>query len=147
MFKLKNDKYLYLHHSKIFFSLSIFLITKSMVYFIPMSTKPTVKIEDIEKGNGQEAKEGDTVIVHYTGWLEDGGKKFDSSKDRGQPFETKIGVGYVIKGWDMGIPGMKVGGKRKLTIPNELGYGKYGAGDDIPGFATLIFEIELLKIK
>ena len=107
---------------------------------------PTVKIEDIKKGQGQETKEGDTVVVHYTGTLEDG-KKFDSSKDRGQPFETKIGVGYVIKGWDMGIPGMKVGGKRKLTIPHELGYGKYGAGADIPGFATLIFEIELLKIK
>lgn len=83
--------------------------------------------------------------MHYTGWLENG-TKFDSSLDHGQPFETAIGVGYVIKGWDMGVPGMRVGGKRKLTIPHELGYGKYGAEPDIPGFATLIFEVELLEI-
>lgn len=105
----------------------------------------SLKIEDIKKGEGQEVQSGDHVVVHYTGWLEDG-TKFDSSKDRKQPFEVAIGAGYVIKGWDMGIPGMKVGGKRKLTIPHELGYGKYGTGS-IPGFATLIFEIELLKIK
>lgn len=105
-----------------------------------------LKIEDLTIGEGQEAKSGDTVVVHYTGWLENG-KKFDSSHDRNQPFEVKIGVGYVIKGWDMGIPGMNVGGKRKLTIPYHLGYGKYGAGDEIPGFATLIFEVELLKVK
>jgi peptidylprolyl isomerase/FKBP-type peptidyl-prolyl cis-trans isomerase FkpA len=111
-----------------------------------MNKKEELNIEDLEVGKGPEAKTGDTVTVHYTGWLKDG-KKFDSSVDRGQPFETKIGVGYVIKGWDMGIPGMKVGGKRKLTIPSELGYGKYGAGADIPGFATLIFEVELLKIR
>lgn len=102
-------------------------------------------IEDIKVGTDEEVKDGDHVVVHYTGWLEDG-TKFDSSKDRKEPFETAIGAGYVIKGWDMGIPGMKVGGKRKLTIPHELAYGKYGVGD-IPGFATLIFEIELLKIK
>ncbi|MEK7092258.1 MAG: FKBP-type peptidyl-prolyl cis-trans isomerase, partial [Patescibacteria group bacterium] len=95
---------------------------------------------------GAQVKEGDTVVMHYTGWLTDN-TKFDSSVDRGVPFETKIGVGFVIKGWDMGVPGMKVGGKRKLTIPHHLGYGKYGAGDAIPGFATLIFEVELLKIK
>lgn len=105
-----------------------------------------LKIEDIQVGEGPVVKEGDTVVMHYTGWLEDG-TKFDSSHDRNQPFETKIGVGYVIKGWDMGVPGMKVGGKRKLTIPYQLGYGKYGTGDSIPGFATLIFEVELLKIK
>lgn len=104
-----------------------------------------LQIKDITSGKGSAVKEGDTVTVHYTGWLEDG-TKFDSSLDRNQPFETKIGVGYVIKGWDMGILGMKKGGKRKLTIPYDLAYGKYGVGD-IPGFATLIFEIELLGIK
>lgn len=104
-----------------------------------------LQIKDIKVGTGEAVKDGDHVVVHYTGWLEDG-TKFDSSKDRKEPFETAIGAGYVIKGWDMGIPGMKVGGKRKLTIPHHLGYGKYGAGT-IPGFATLIFEIELLKIK
>lgn len=110
-----------------------------------MPTLPkNLLIEDIKVGTGEAVKDGDHVTVHYSGFLEDG-TKFDSSKDRGEPFTTAIGAGYVIKGWDMGIPGMKVGGKRKLTIPHELGYGKYGAGD-IPGFATLIFEIELLKI-
>lgn len=108
--------------------------------------KQQLKIEDLKVGTGEAVKEGDTVVMHYTGWLEDG-TKFDSSHDRKQPFETPIGVGYVIKGWDMGVPGMKVGGKRKLTIPHELGYGKYGVEPDIPGFATLIFEVELLKIK
>jgi FKBP-type peptidyl-prolyl cis-trans isomerase len=105
-----------------------------------------LKIEDLKVGTGKEVKDGDHVVMHYIGTLEDG-KKFDSSYDRGQPFETAIGVGYVIKGWDMGIPGMKVGGKRRLTIPHELGYGKYGVEPDIPGFATLIFEVELLQIK
>lgn len=104
-----------------------------------------LKIEDVKTGNGPQVKDHDTVVVHYTGRLEDG-TKFDSSKDRDEPFEVQIGAGYVIRGWDMGIPGMKVGGKRKLTIPYQLGYGKYGT-DGIPGFATLIFEIELLKIK
>ena len=111
-----------------------------------MDKQAKVKIEDLQKGTGTEVKDGDTVLMHYTGWLEDG-TKFDSSHDRDQPFETKIGVGYVIKGWDQGIPGMKVGGKRKLTIPHELGYGKYGVEPDIPGFATLIFDVELLKIN
>jgi FKBP-type peptidyl-prolyl cis-trans isomerase len=115
--------------------------------------KQELKIEDIKVGKGDEVKDGDTVVMHYTGWLEDpagsgkSGRKFDSSLDRNQPFETPIGVGYVIKGWDMGVPGMKIGGKRKLTIPYEFGYGKYGVEPDIPGFATLIFEVELLKIK
>ncbi len=103
-------------------------------------------IEDIKVGTGPEVKSGDHVTMHYTGWLEDG-TKFDSSRDRDQAFETPIGVGYVIKGWDMGVVGMKVGGKRKLTIPHHLGYGKYGVDPVIPGFATLIFEVELLKIK
>jgi FKBP-type peptidyl-prolyl cis-trans isomerase FkpA len=114
---------------------------------------PKLKIEDIKKGEGVAVKDGDHVVIHYTGWLEETegsgkpGKKFDSSHDRSEPFETPIGVGYVIKGWDMGVVGMKVGGKRKLIIPHELGYGKYGVEPDIPGFATLIFEVELLKIK
>lgn len=118
-----------------------------------MDKTSDLKIEDIKTGTGAEAKSGDTIVVHYTGWLEDSagsgktGKKFDSSVDRKEPLEVKIGVGYVIKGWDMGIPGMKIGGKRKLIIPHQIGYGKYGAGDDIPGFATLIFEVELLKVN
>lgn len=105
-----------------------------------------VKIEDLKVGKGNAVKDGDTVVMHYTGWLE-GGTKFDSSLDRNEPFQVQIGAGYVIKGWDMGIPGMKTGGKRKLTIPYELGYGKYGVDPLIPAFATLIFEVELLKIK
>lgn len=111
-----------------------------------MDAQEELKIEDLVVGKGPEAKDGDTVVMHYVGTLENG-KKFDSSYDRKQPFETKIGIGYVIKGWDLGVPGMKVGGKRKLTIPYQLGYGKYGVEPDIPGFATLIFEVELIKIK
>lgn len=125
-----------------------------MLYYFFMEKQEELKIEDLKVGNGPEVKDGDTVVMHYTGWLTDPsagsgqvGTKFDSSVDRGQPFEVKIGVGYVIKGWDMGVPGMKVGGKRKLTIPHQLGYGKYGVEPDIPGFATLVFEVELLKIK
>src|SRR5258708_6328144 len=110
-----------------------------------MTQQQELGIEDIIVGTGLEVRSGDTVVVHYHGTLEDG-TKFDSSYDRNQPFETKIGVGYVIRGWDEGIPGMKTGGKRKLTIPYPLGYGKYGTGG-IPGFATLIFEVELVQIK
>ena len=105
-----------------------------------------LKIEDVKVGDGPEIKSGDHISVHYTGWLDDG-TKFDSSKDRDQPFEVAIGCGYVIKGWDMGIPGMKVGGIRKLIIPYQYGYGKYGSEPNIPGFATLTFEVELLKKK
>lgn len=110
-----------------------------------MDEEQELRIEDMVIGTGKEVQDGDTVVVHYHGTLTDG-TKFDSSYDRKQPFEVKIGVGYVIRGWDEGIPGMKVGGKRKLTIPYHMGYGKYGT-DGIPGFATLIFEVELLKIK
>jgi FKBP-type peptidyl-prolyl cis-trans isomerase len=96
---------------------------------------------------GAEAKAGNTVDVHYTGWLTDG-KKFDSSKDRGKPFSFKLGAKQVIAGWDQGVEGMKVGGKRKLTIPSELGYGARGAGGGlIPPNATLVFEVELLAVR
>lgn len=103
-------------------------------------------IEDIVVGTGLEVKKGDGVSMHYSGILEDG-KKFDSSYDRGQPFETEIGVGQVIKGWDEGVPGMKIGGKRKLTIPYDMAYGERGIPGVIPPKATLIFEVELLDIK
>jgi FKBP-type peptidyl-prolyl cis-trans isomerase len=109
-------------------------------------TNEKLKIEELTVGKGKEAKVGDMVSVHYTGWLTDG-KKFDSSVDRNQAFEVKIGYGYVIKGWDQGIPGMKVGGKRKLTVPSDMGYGDVGADPVIPGGATLIFEVELLDVK
>ena len=102
--------------------------------------------EDVVVGTGAEAAKGKTVSVHYTGWLTDG-KKFDSSKDRGQPFNFALGAGQVIRGWDDGVAGMKVGGKRKLTIPPDLGYGPRGAGGVIPPNATLVFEVELLGVK
>ncbi|ASP17205.1 peptidylprolyl isomerase [Neisseria sp. oral taxon 020 str. F0370] len=102
-------------------------------------------IEDIETGSGTEAEKGRRISVHYTGRLADG-SKFDSSLDRGQPFEFKLGAGQVIRGWDEGFAGMKEGGKRKLTIPPEMGYGARGAGGVIPPNATLVFEVELLKV-
>ncbi len=105
-----------------------------------------LKIDDFVIGEGAEVKAGDTVVIHYTGTLENG-QKFDSSVDRNQPFETKIGTGQVIKGWDEGVIGMKVGGKRRLTVPPELGYGKQGVQGAIPPNSTLIFDLELLQIK
>jgi FKBP-type peptidyl-prolyl cis-trans isomerase FkpA len=100
-------------------------------------------IEDLVNGDGAEAAAGQEVTVHYTGWLTDG-KKFDSSKDRDDPFVFPLGGGRVIRGWDEGVQGMKVGGTRKLTIPPALGYGARGAGGVIPPNATLVFEVELL---
>lgn len=110
-------------------------------------TTPTgLKYETLKKGTGAEAKAGQKVFVHYTGTLTDG-KKFDSSLDRGKPFDFKLGAQQVIKGWDQGVAGMLVGEKRKLTIPPDLGYGPAGAGGVIPPNATLIFEVELLDVK
>ncbi|HUK03780.1 MAG TPA: FKBP-type peptidyl-prolyl cis-trans isomerase [Burkholderiales bacterium] len=106
-------------------------------------------IDDMVVGSGEEAQAGQKVSVHYTGWLLFGGekgKKFDSSKDRGDPFDFPLGAGHVIKGWDEGVQGMKVGGTRKLTIPPALGYGARGAGAVIPPNATLVFEVELLEV-
>lgn len=111
-----------------------------------VKTQSGLVYEEMQEGTGQESKKGDTVDVHYTGWLTDG-TKFDSSVDRGTPFTFKLGAGMVIKGWDEGVAGMKVGGKRKLTIPPDLGYGPRGAGGVIPPNATLVFEVELLKVK
>jgi len=111
-----------------------------------ITSKSGLKYENLNEGTGAAAKSGDTVEVHYTGWLTNG-TKFASSVDRGQPFSFRLGAGRVIKGWDEGVAGMKVGGKRKLSIPPDLGYGNRGAGSAIPPNAELIFEVELLKIK
>ncbi len=105
----------------------------------------SLQIEDIEVGGGDEAIAGKRVEVHYTGCLTDG-TKFDSSLDRGQPFGFQLGAGQVIKGWDQGVAGMKVGGKRKLTIPSKLGYGAKGSPPKIPANAALVFDVELLEV-
>ena len=117
----------------------------------PVMTTPSgLKIIDTQPGTGASPKTGQTCVMHYTGWLYENatkGKKFDSSVDRNEPFEFKIGMRQVIAGWDEGVSTMKVGGKRTLIIPPELGYGARGAGGVIPGNATLIFDVELLGIK
>ncbi|MFH1454417.1 MAG: FKBP-type peptidyl-prolyl cis-trans isomerase [Armatimonadota bacterium] len=110
-----------------------------------VTTPSGLKYIDIVEGTGEMPEKGDKVVVHYTGWLTDG-TKFDSSVDRDQPFAFNIGAGRVIKGWDEGVATMKVGGKRKLIIPPDLGYGSRGAGEVIPPDATLIFEVEMLNI-
>jgi FKBP-type peptidyl-prolyl cis-trans isomerase FkpA len=108
-----------------------------------ITTASGLQYEEIKVGSGATAKAGNLVSVHYTGWLTDG-TKFDSSKDRNEPFEFNLGAGQVIKGWDEGVQGMQVGGVRKLTIPAALGYGARGAGGVIPANATLVFEVEFL---
>lgn len=109
------------------------------------TTTSGLVFEELTLGSGDAAKLGQTVSVHYTGWLADG-TKFDSSRDRNEPFEFPLGAGYVIRGWDEGVQGMRVGGVRRLTIPPALGYGARGAGGVIPPNATLTFEVELLEI-
>jgi FKBP-type peptidyl-prolyl cis-trans isomerase len=106
----------------------------------------SLQVEELEVGTGDAATAGRSVTVHYTGWLLDG-SKFDSSVDRGDPFRFPLGAGRVIKGWDQGVAGMKVGGKRKLTIPASLGYGSRGSPPKIPGGATLVFEVQLLAVS
>ena len=113
------------------------------------TTASGLQYEDTVVGEGAEAKAGQSVTVHYTGWLYNNGvqgAKFDSSKDRNDPFVFALGAGMVIKGWDEGVQGMKVGGVRRLTIPPQLGYGPRGAGGVIPPNATLVFEVELLAV-
>ena len=118
-----------------------------------MDNITSLQIADGKVGSGAEAKSGKTVVVHYTGWLYDPGKadkhgkKFDSSRDRNDPFQFRLGAGQVIQGWDQGVAGMKVGGHRTLIIPSALGYGARGAGGAIPPNATLVFDVELLDVR
>lgn len=118
-----------------------------------MDNITSLQITDTAVGKGDSARSGQDVTVHYTGWLYDAkaadhrGKKFDSSRDRGEPFAFKLGAGAVIRGWDQGVAGMKVGGKRTLVIPSDLGYGSRGAGGAIPPHATLLFDVELLSVR
>lgn len=115
-----------------------------------IKTDSGLQYEDTQLGDGAEAKAGHTCVMHYTGWLwnnEAKGAKFDSSVDRGKPFQFKLGAGQVIRGWDEGVQGIKIGGKRTLLIPAELGYGARGAGGVIPPNATLLFEVELLELR
>jgi len=111
-----------------------------------ITTDSGLKYVDLVAGTGREATAGNQVSVHYTGWLTNG-TKFDSSVDRKEPFSFPLGAGRVIKGWDEGVAGMKVGGKRKLSIPSQLGYGARGAGGVIPPNATLVFDVELLEVR
>ena len=133
-----------------FFLLVIFMSSFAEAQSGVVQSKSGLKYQDLKAGAGAQAVPGRTVSVHYTGWLDDNGKhgkKFDSSLDRGEPFEFPLGAGMVIKGWDEGVAGMKVGGKRTLMIPPELGYGTRGAGAAIPPDASLIFDVELLDVK
>src|SRR5688572_3857065 len=131
------------------------LITALMIGVVACMAEGVKQLEQVDTvtGSGDEAKAGRVVSVHYTGWLYDAGKpdkrgtKFDSSKDSGQPFDFTLGAREVIPGWDEGVAGMKVGGKRVLTIPPDMGYGARGAGGVIPPNATLVFEVDLLEVK
>ncbi len=109
-------------------------------------TPSGLEVHEVERGFGEAARAGKTVSVHYTGYLQDG-TKFDSSVDRGQPFSFRLGAGKVIRGWDEGLAGLKVGGRRRLVIPPDLGYGARGAGRLIPPNATLVFDVELLEVR
>ena len=120
--------------------------TREIAAMPSTTTASGLVFEELIVGSGNTATAGQKVSVHYTGWLTNG-TKFDSSKDRGEPFMFPLGKGHVIRGWDEGVAGMKVGGKRKLTIPPTLGYGARGAGGVIPANATLVFEVELLDVK
>lgn len=127
--------------------LSVSFIAVSVTAAGAQVTTPSgLKIDVIKEGNGPQPRPGQTVVVHYTGTLQDG-KKFDSSRDRGEPFSFQLGAGQVIKGWDEGLAAMKIGSRARLTIPSNLGYGPRGAGGVIPPNATLIFDVELLDAK
>jgi FKBP-type peptidyl-prolyl cis-trans isomerase FkpA len=132
---------------------AMMLAASALAHTALAQTRKDMKMTDHKIGTGAEAVAGRTVAVHYTGWLFDAaaadnkGKKFDSSRDRGDPFRFPLGAGRVIAGWDQGVAGMKVGGQRTLVIPPELGYGARGAGGAIPPNATLVFDVELLGVE
>ena len=131
-------------------SASTILMTENASAQQPVTTSSGLQMIDTQPGTGASPKQGQTAVVHYTGYLSDKGakgKKFDSSVDRGQPFEFPVGAGRVIRGWDEGVASMKVGGKRPLIVPPALGYGERGAGGVIPPNATLIFDVELIGLK
>jgi peptidylprolyl isomerase len=142
---LREKKMFKLLISTLFFGMATSVMAENTV-----TTPMGLKYIDNVVGSGVEAVSGKEVSVHYTGWLykdEKKGNKFDSSVDRNEPFSFNLGAGQVIKGWDQGVVGMKVGGKRTLIIPHDLGYGVYGAGGVIPPMATLMFDVELLAVK
>lgn len=130
----------------IFLMMGIMFMTDQTNAAEYITTDSGLKYKELAKGTGAKPEKGQTVVVHYTGTLEDG-TKFDSSRDRGQPFEFTLGAGQVIKGWDEGLASMRVGDRRELVLPAELGYGARGAGGVIPPNATLVFDVELLDVK